>query len=233
MKGHNRETKANEFQNNILSIKPTHAHSDSPHDPRMQHQAPVWNSQGLTFGWGKWRAEQKEKKRRWWARYVRLSVYHHNPHAALVNAHLNSIQCSLFYQHSTTGGDRQREVRLRFTVLDEKSSGSNSSTCSTSTNDNPPTSNDDEQEIPIPLPAESPFWRRVRRGKEVFLHVFLVRTGGLHVQEEENGARVVSLEGHDGSTPLHGVVPLVKRQVCVCLLLLLVCMCGLVVASTC
>jgi hypothetical protein len=76
--------------------------------------------------------------------------------------------------------------------------------------------------MPLPSPA---FWARVRKGKDVYLHVFVVERGGFRVtrravegeggggKEEREVVEVVSLEGHDGMRPLHGVVPLVKRQV--------------------
>ncbi len=80
-----------------------------------------------------------------------------------------------------------------------------------------------DKEIPIPLPVRA-FWARVRRGEEVYLHVFVVKRGGLVRKRAlkmegddgahgEEGREVVVLEGHDGMQPLHGAVPLVKRQV--------------------
>ncbi len=63
--------------------------------------------------------------------------------------------------------------------------------------------------------------------QDVYLHVFVTRSPGLAVVtrprtgeggKEEGGedgmsATEVELQGHDGYSPLHGVVPLLKRQV--------------------
>ncbi|GAB5036621.1 Hypothetical protein NocV09_04400080 [Nannochloropsis oceanica] len=158
--------------------------SDSPEDPHLQAQHPLWQAKGLRYGWGK--EERKEGEVEEGVKEVKLRL-------------VTELQPAEEEEGNAEGKSGGAETK------------------------NKKKKEEEEKEVLIP----DWFWRRVRRGKDVYLHVFVTRSPGLvnvtsaRAREggmEEGGeegtlAPQVELQGHDGYSPLHGVVPLLKRQV--------------------
>lgn len=156
---------------------PTHTHIFSNHshsakDSHFEAQPPLWQAEGLTFGWADTATKTQDEKEK-----------------------------------------EDKEMKLLLTSAEKEETCENNNT---STGTNTPTHTKE-----ILLPAS--FWSLVRTGQDVYLHVFITESPGLerhtrtHTQEgEEEEVEEVEMKGHDGYMPLHGVVDLVKRQVCVC-----------------
>lgn len=176
----------------LHSYTPTHTHthiskhSHSAKDSHFEAQPPLWQAEGLTFGWA--------------------------DTSIPTNIHIHT-------QDDKEKRKEDKEIKLLLTSQEKQETCENNIT---NTNTQTPTHTKE-----ILLPAS--FWSLVRTGQDVYLHVFITESPGLqrhthaHTEGEEE-AEEVEMKGHDGYMPLHGVVDLVKRQVCV-----YICMCVCIV----